>query len=61
MLILGKKNILAIFRIIFQKNWQFSDVIIPIAAILKKFFYHFFCNSGADRVLMKHVPVNQPS
>ena len=38
------KHILAIFRIIFQKIDIISDVIIPIAAILKKIFYHFFCN-----------------
>ena len=39
-----KKHILAIFFIIFQKNYIISDVINPIAAILKLVFYHFFCN-----------------
>ena len=39
-----KKHILAIFGIIFQKVDIISDVIIPIAAISKKVFYHFFCN-----------------
>ena len=39
-----KKHILAIFRIIFQKIDIISDVIIAIAAILKFFFYQFFCN-----------------
>ena len=43
MLIL-EKNILAIFRIIFQKIDVISDVIIAIAAILNFIFYHFFCN-----------------
>ena len=43
MLILEKKkDILAIFRIIFQKNGIISDVIIPTAAIFEIFFYHFF-------------------
>ena len=39
-----KKQILAIFCIIFQKIDVISDAIIPIATILKKIFYHFFCN-----------------
>ena len=39
-----KKNILAVFRMIFQKkkNDIIMDVIISIAAILKIFLYHFF-------------------
>ena len=43
-LILEKKHILAVFRIIFQKIDIISDVIIAIAAVLKFFFYQFFCN-----------------
>ena len=34
-----KKTYLAIFCIIFQKNDKISDVIIPIAAMLKTFAY----------------------
>ena len=41
---LEKKHILAIFHLIFQKIDIISDVIIPAAAILKIFFYHFLCN-----------------
>ena len=39
-----KKNILVVFRMIFQKkkNDIIMDVIISIAAILKIFLYHFF-------------------
>ena len=40
-----KKHILTIFCIVFQKKIDIiSDVIISIAAILKKNFYYFHCN-----------------
>ena len=49
------KLILAIFRIIFQKIDIISDVIIPTAAILKKIFYHFFCNITKYDCVKVHV------
>ena len=42
MLILEKKDILAILRIIFQKNGIIGDVIIPTAAIFEIFSTIFF-------------------
>ena len=42
MLILEKKDILAILRIIFQKNGIIGDVIIPAAAIFEIFSTIFF-------------------
>ena len=45
-----EKNILAIFRVIFQKNWH-SHVIIPIVAILKIFSTIFFVTLQSMAVL----------
>ena len=39
-----KKHILAIFRIIFQKNWHNKLRHHPYSCNLKIFFYHFFCS-----------------
>ena len=50
-----KKDILAIFRIIFQKIDIISDVIIAIAAILKFFFYQFFCDIAKYDCAKFHV------
>ena len=55
-----KKPILAIFRIIFRKIEIISDVIIPIAEILKKNFYHCFYNIAkydCQILWQKHFPI----
>ena len=53
-----KKHILAIFSIIFQiKIDIISYVIILIAAILKKIFYHFFCNITKYDCAKFHVKI----
>ena len=51
----SKKHFLAIFRIILQKTDIISDVIIAIAAILKFFFYQFFCNITMYNCAKFHV------
>ena len=50
-----KRQILSIFCIIFQKIDIISDVSIAIAAILKFFFYQYFCNTKKCDCAKFHV------
>ena len=54
-LILEKNILQPFFAQFLKKNNIINDVIIPIATILKKFFYHFFCNIAQYGCSIFHV------